>query len=123
MEAERESRGRRAATPPPGPDAEARSRELGEARRKEIAREVEGYLTPPAKPAPAEPALVPPSPEPEVEPAPTAAAPAPAPANPASPAGGTKSQWDEELRFLLYVATSVAVVAAVLASVLLYVGS
>ncbi|PIR18566.1 MAG: hypothetical protein COV48_06820, partial [Elusimicrobia bacterium CG11_big_fil_rev_8_21_14_0_20_64_6] len=96
IEAERESRGKRAAVSPEETDRAAR--EIGEARRRDIAREVEGYITPAPK-APEPPASGVPS---ESEPAPL--------------------RWDEEMRLLLYVAISVSVVAAVVAGVVFYLG-
>ena len=104
VEAEREARGKRAATPPPEEQSH-KARELGEARRRDIAREVEGYLTPPPKalPTPAPSASTPSEPEARVPPSPP-------------------FRWDEEMRFLLYVAIGVSVVAAVVASVVLYQG-
>ena len=112
LEVERESRGRRAASAAQDEGAADLNREQGEARRREIAREVEGYLTPPAKPSPAEPVPVV-----TEEATPRAVA-----DEPAQPAGRPRFQWDEELRLLLYVATGVAIVAVVVAGFLLYQG-
>ncbi len=107
VEAEREARGKRA-TPPPVDDSTQRAREVGEARRREITQEVEGYLTPAPKtvppapePVPAAPALIMP---PRVEKLPPL------------------FRWDEEMRLLLYVAIGVSLVAAIVAGIVLYQG-
>ncbi|MBI2787108.1 MAG: hypothetical protein HYX59_00370, partial [Elusimicrobia bacterium] len=107
VEAEREARGKRAATPPPE-DQSQRARELGEARRREIAREVEGYLTPSPKAVPT--------------PAPAASTPAPDGEPPVRVPPSPPFRWDEEMRFLLYAAIGVSVVAAVVAGVVLFQG-
>jgi hypothetical protein len=92
------------------------SREVGEARRREIAKEVEGYLTPAPKAATPAPAPA----APPVEAAPPVAPPKTDPGSyvPLPPT----FRWDEEMRFLLYVAIGVSLVAAVVAGVLMYQG-
>jgi len=97
VEAERAARGKRAA-PPPDEDANLRDRDIGEARRRQIAEEVQGYLTP-----------VPKSPAPGPEQARLETVPLP-----------PLFRWDEEMRLLLYVAIVASVVGAIVASVALY---
>ncbi len=112
IEAEREARGKRA-TPVPAEDPAKSSHEAGEARRREIVKEVESYLaalpqTPLVVPAPAPAVSV-------VEPASKIEPPAPVPQP-------SLFRWDEEMRLLLYVAISVSLVAAVVAGAVLYQG-
>ena len=109
VEVEREARGKRVA-PALGEDSARHGREVGEARRREISKELEGYLTPEHKTLPAAPApAAQPAPQPKTEP-------------PAAVALSSIFRWDEELRLLLYVAISVSLVAAVVAGLVLYQG-
>ncbi|MCR4294273.1 MAG: hypothetical protein NUW21_01970, partial [Elusimicrobia bacterium] len=108
-----EARGKRAASAPPPDDAAQRSRELGEARRREIAMEVSGYLTPPPRTATPAPAAATPVPSAAEPPRAPLTSPAPLP---------SMFRWDEELRLLLYVAISVLLLAAAVSGVVLYQG-
>ncbi|MFI5350559.1 MAG: hypothetical protein ACHQ2Z_13515, partial [Elusimicrobiota bacterium] len=107
------------AAPPSPPSAEERVRRVrGESdeRREDIEREVRGYLTP--EPKPAESAPLPSSPE-DAAPVPAQAAKRPETQDPSR-----REPWQtrDEMKFLLWIAVGVGVVAVLVACALFFQG-